>query len=124
MDLHAFAKIVEAEQAELEQFGVPFSACKLVERDDDGDDADVFARADAGFARADARGGGGGGGARASSFAFDVSASLGCDLELLPARLCGCGSEVDNEGEAACAELAFEPEIEAEPPVRKKAVLL
>ena len=28
-------------------------ACKLVERDDDGDDADVFARADAGFARAD-----------------------------------------------------------------------
>ena len=79
-------------------------ACKLVERDDDGDDADVFARADAGFARADARGGGGGGGARASSFAFDVSASLGCDLELLPTRLCGCGSEVDDE--AACAELA------------------
>ena len=32
MDLHAFAKIVEAEQAELEQFGVPVSACKLVER--------------------------------------------------------------------------------------------
>jgi hypothetical protein len=32
VDMYAFAKIIEAEQAELEQFGVPFSACKLVER--------------------------------------------------------------------------------------------
>ena len=32
VDMYEFAKVIEAEQAELEQFGVPFSACKLVER--------------------------------------------------------------------------------------------
>ena len=65
---------------------------------------------------------GGGGGARESSFVCDVSATLGCDLELLPTRLCGCGSEVDDE--AACAELAsaFEPQPDNSRP--KKAVSL
>ena len=66
--------------------------------------------------------------ARASNFASSTSRDkLGCDLELLPRRVCGCGSEIDEALSRARPRAPWQArvdgnEFEVEPPSKNYAV--